>query len=245
LKTLFFLLLLANVGYFAWNYLGDGGASGDAQRVSEQVNEEAIKLLSAEQVAALVTAKPKSEPTKPPIPKPTPPKPAVTTAACLEFGGFNQAEAGRVGKALAPLALGARLSQRRERETASYWVYIPPQRSRQAANQKAAELRKLGIDDFFVVPEDSKFRYAISLGIFKTEEAARARLDDLRPKGVRSARVSPRETSVQKVYFVVRDVPDALASKLDDLRRDFPGSELKSCAAAENRGRITNLPKAN
>lgn len=220
MRTVFFLLLLANVGFFAWTYLAERRALDEAELVDQQVNEQAIRVLSAAQVAALVADGAKSA-------RKTPPKPTV--AACLELGSFSSNEVSRVQAALEPLALGSRLLQRREQEIASYWVYVPPQRSRQAANQKAAELRKLGIEDFFVVQEDPKFRYAISLGIFKTEEAARARLDALRPKGVRTARVGPRETSVQRTYFAVREVPEALASRLNELRRDFPGSELKPC----------------
>jgi len=47
--------------------------------------------------------------------------------------------------------------------------------------------------------------------------------------------VGPRETAVQKVYFAVRNVPEALASRLEELRRDFAGSELNPCPPAERR----------
>jgi hypothetical protein len=59
----------------------------------------------------------------------------------------------------------------------------------------------------------------------------------LRKKGVRTARVGPRETSVQKVYFSVREVPDALVAKLNELRQSFAGTELKDCPAGEKRAR--------
>jgi hypothetical protein len=42
---------------------------------------------------------------------------------------------------------------------------------------------------------------------------------------------------VQKVYFAVREVPDALASRLNDLRQSFAGSELKDCPPEEKRNR--------
>ena len=93
----------------------------------------------------------------------------------------------------------------------------------------------VGVEDFFVLQEDPKFRFAISLGIFKTEEAAQARLAELRKKGVRTARVGPKETSVHKVYFTVREVPEELASRLNELRQGFPGSELKDCPPEERR----------
>ena len=222
MRTLFFLLLLANLGFLAWSYFGAGPTMSESQLVEQQLNPEAIHLLSAEQVAALAAERPKP-----------PPRPAV--AACLELGAFNPADVARVQQALDPLALGPRLSQRRAEEIASYWVFMPPQRDRQAANQKAAELRKLGVEDFFVVQEDPRHRYAISLGVFKTSEAAQARLAELRAKGVRTAKVGPRETPVHKIYFTVREVPDALAAKLNEVRQSFPGSELKTCPLEEKR----------
>ena len=52
---------------------------------------------------------------------------------------------------------------------------------------------------------------------------------------MRTARVGPRETSVQKVYFSIREVPDALVAKLNDLRQSFTGTELKECTTQERR----------
>ena len=229
MKTVSLLLLLANLGFFAWVYFGAGRASDEPQLMEQQLNPQAIRLLRADQVAALAAERTKQTPERPKPPA------KVALAACLELGAFGLGDVARVQQALEPLGLGSRLSQRRAEEVASYWVFMPPQRNRQAANQKAAELRKLGVEDFFIVQEDPNFRFAISLGVFKTEEAARARLAELRTKGVRTARVGPRETSVQKVYFAVRDVPDALASRLNDLRQSFAGSELKDCPPEEKR----------
>lgn len=230
MKTVFFLLLAANLGILAWTYFGDRTTT-EAQLMEQQLNPEAIKLLSPEELSALAAERAKQASERPKPPPPPPPKVAV--AACLELGAFNPGEVARVQQVLEPLELGPRLSQRRVQEIASYWVFMPPQGSRQAANRKSAELKKLGVEDFFIVQE---FQFAISLGIFKTEEAAQARLAELRRKGVRTARVGPKETSVQKVYFTVRGVPVALASKLNELRQSFPGSELKECAPEGKRG---------
>jgi hypothetical protein len=54
MRTVFFLLLLTNIGFFAWNYFGGLQASGDAQLVDQQLHPEAIRLLTTEQLAALV-----------------------------------------------------------------------------------------------------------------------------------------------------------------------------------------------
>jgi hypothetical protein len=228
-RIIFFLLVLANLGFFAWVYFGAGRASEEPQLMGQQLNPQAIRVLNAEQLAALAAehARQAVERGKSP--------PKVALAACLELGAFNPGDVPRVQQLLEPLALGSKLSQRREEEIAGYWVFMPPQRNRQAANQKAAELRKLGVEDFFIVQEDPRFRFAISLGVFKTEEAARARLAELRSKQVRTARVGTRETSVQKIYFAVKEVPEATVSKLNELRQSFPGSELRNCSTEEKR----------
>jgi len=233
-RTVFFLLLAANLGFLAWSYFG-GRGSTEAQLMEQQLNPQAITLLGPEQLSALAAERAKQVAARPKPPPPPPPQPKVAVAACLELGAFNLGEVARVQQLLEPLALGAKLSQRRAEEIASYWVFMPPQGSRQAANRKSAELKKLGVEDFFVLQEDPKSRFAISLGIFKTEEAAHARLAELRKKGVRTARVAPRETPVQKVYFTVREVPEALASRLNELRQRLPGSELKDCPPEEKR----------
>jgi SPOR domain len=228
-RIVFFLLLFANLVFFAWAYFGAGRASDEAQLLGQQLNPQDIRLLSPDQVAKLAAESAKVAAERP---KPPPRAPAI---ACLELGAFNPGDAPRVQKALEPLALGARLSQRRAEEVASYWVFIPPLRSRQSANLKAAELKKLGVDDFFIVQEDPKFRLAVSLGVFKTEEAAASRLAELRKKGVRTARVGPKETSVPKIYFAIREVPDALVAKLNELRQSYPGADLRDCTAEDKR----------
>ena len=217
MRTLFFLLLLANVMFFAYVRLGDVLFPGESQLLQQQINPQAIKVLSSAQLAKAAALK------------------RDKTVACLEWGAFVGGEVGRADQALAPLALGAKLGQRRLDETATWWVFIPPQGSRQAAIIKAGELKRLGIDDYFVVQEDPKVRFAISLGVFRTQEAARNRLEQLRSKGVRSAQVGARDTQVQKIWFQVRDVPEAVAAKLNDLRQEFPGSELKECVAEEKK----------
>jgi len=229
MRIAFFLLLLANLGFFAWAYLWSGRSSEESQLVQQQLNPDEIKLLSAEQIAKLAAERAKQAVERPRAP----PKPTVL--ACVELGAFNPSDVPKVQQALEPLALGTRLTQRRVNEIASYWVFMPPLRNRAAANQKAAELKRLGVEEFFIVQEDPKLRFAISLGVFKTEEAAQSRLAELKTKGVRTARVGPKETSAQKVYFAIREVPDALYARLSDLRQGFAGTELRECQQGEER----------
>jgi hypothetical protein len=221
-RIFFILLVLANVGVFAYAALGDAD-SGNSYFFSQQLNPEKIRLLTPREAAALAAKRPPEPPAAPEPPK---------MLACLEWGGFAPSDADRANEALAPLALGAKLSQRKTEDSAAYWVFIPPLANRQLANQKAGELKRLGVEDYFIVPaEDANYRLAISLGVFKNEEAARARLDQLRKKGVRSAIMAARDTQLSKVFFQMRNIPDNLSAKLNEMKASFPGSEVKNCAA--------------
>jgi hypothetical protein len=168
-----------------------------------------------------------------PAPKTALPAPESAPLACVEWGSFSPQDAPRAEQRLEPLSLGTRLAQFRGEETAGWWVFIPPQSNRATAQKKAAELKKLGVDDYFVVQEEGKLRWALSLGVFRTEDAARARLEALRARGVRSAQVGRRETRVPKVWFQVRTVDGALNARLQEIARDFEGATLHDCVARQ------------
>lgn len=215
MRALFLLLLAANLALFAWwRYYAAPEAAGDPEPMRRQISPEKIRVVGSEELARLPAAKPKAE---------APPR------ACLEWGGFALAEAPRAEQALEPLALGARLAQRRTEETAGWWVFIPPQGSRAGALKKTAELKSLGIEEYFVVQDEGAARWAISLGVFRTEEAAKSRLEALRARGVRSAQTGEREAQVAKVWFQVRGAEVPLQAKLRELAQAFPGTELRDC----------------
>ncbi len=219
MRALFLFLVAANLGFFAWaGYFAPPDPGLDPRPLAQQHEPGKLRVL------------PRPDAVEEPAPKPTVaavPQPA----ACLEWGGFAVAEAPRAEQALAPLALGNRLAQRRSEETAGWWVYIPPQASRQGAQKKAAELKLLGVDDYFVVQEEGRTRWAVSLGVFSTEQAARGRLEELRAKGVRSALVGERDTQVQKVWFQVRPADGALRARLQELAQGHAGTEVRDCPA--------------
>lgn len=229
MRIVFLILMLANAVFFAYTWFGPGAqASGDAQIIGQQLNPEKIRLLAPERVSTLTR--------KPEPPKAVAAAPAAAPVACLEWGAFAAVDAGRAEQALEPLALGAKLTQRKQDDASGFWVYIPPLASRQSATQKVGELKRLGVDDYFVVSDDPKWRNAVSLGVFKTEDAAKARLAALRAKGVRSAILGARETQQGKTWFQVHDATPAVAAKLGELKQGFPGSEVHECAADEKKG---------
>jgi hypothetical protein len=230
-RAAFLILVLANVGFFAWwRYGSPTDAAADAAPLSRQIDPEKLKVVAAKDLPPPSPAKPVA--VIKPEPPPQPASPPMTLK-CLEWGSFTLTDAPRAEKTLEPLGLGPRLAQRRTEETAGWWVFIPAQKvanPRQAALRKAAELRNLGIEDYFIVQEEGQHRWALSLGVFRTEEAARARLGVLRAQGVRTATVGARETVVPKVWLQVKGVDPALEAKLKELTVQVESTELRACA---------------
>lgn len=211
LRTLCLLLIGANVALFAWARLAPPDAGLDSQPFARQIDPEKIRILSEKELTALQPPRPESR-------------------VCVEWGSFTLALAPRAEQALEPLALGTRLASRRSEETAGWWVFIPPPKNGKAGAQKTLEeLKSLGLDDFHVMQDEGKMRWAISLGVFSSEAAANARLEAARAKGVRSAETGPRETQVTKVSFQVQDADAATRARLADIAQQFPGSDVHDC----------------
>jgi hypothetical protein len=234
-RILFLLLLAASLAFFAWSrFLTGADPAIDPLPLAQQVDPEKLRVVSETELAKTpppAPAKPKPAPPSPP--PPPPPTPEPVPLACLEWGSFSAVDSVRAEQRLQPLGLGARLAQFRGDETAGWWVFIPPQANRAAAQKKAAELKKLGVDDYFVVQEEGRLRWALSLGVFRTEEAAKAHLDALRARGVKSAQVGQRETRVPKQWFQVRTVDQALHARLQEIAKEFEGATLHECAARQ------------
>jgi len=217
MRTLFLLLVAANLALYAWfQYYSPFESAADPEPARRQLSPEKIRLLEGKELKSLASTRP-------------PPAVAAAPSACLEWGGFAVAEAPKAEQALAPLALGARLSQRRSEETAGWWVFIPPQPNRAAALKKTAELKSLGIDDYFILQDEGKMRWAVSLGVFSSEEAAKSRLDALRAKGVRSAQTGERDTQVSKVWFQLRNGDATQQAALRETVQGFPGTDVRDC----------------
>ena len=221
MRTLFLVLLLANAAFYAWWRYGGAGDAPDPAPLARQIEPDKLKVVSPADLPPLSAA-------KKPAPA-APPPPSAEAAACLEWGSFTLADTPRAEQALEPLALGPRLAQRRTEETAAWWVFIPAQANRQGALRKAAELKNLGVDEYFIVQEEGEHRWALSLGVFRSEEAAQARLATLRTQGVRTALVGPRETLVPKIWLQVKSVDAPLEARLKEIARQVDGSELKAC----------------
>ncbi len=215
MKWIFFLLLAANLVFGGYVYLREHAPNPDAQLARMQLNADQLRIV-------------------PPPEKPAAPPPAVqvsvpaAASVCVEWGSFGIGELSRAQVAVDRLALGDRVRRIDVPVTAGYWVYIPPLKSKADMDRKAGELRELGVIEHYPVLETGRWRYAISLGIFRSEEGARKYLASLREKGVRSATIGKREQRVNQTAFLVKDPTQEDSANLAVLKSEFPGSDLRA-----------------
>ena len=209
MRWVFLLLLAANIGFGVFVYLSERMPNPDAQLIALQMNADKVQIVA---------------PRPPPPPAPAP---AKARAVCIEWSGFGAVELARAQSALDRHALGTRARRAEVSVTAGYWVFMPPMRSQAAMERKIAELRKLGVTEYFPILDQGRWRYAISLGVFRSEEGASRYLAQLRQMGVRSATVGEREQRVTQTAFLISEPTEEESGKLAQLKNEFPGSEFR------------------
>jgi hypothetical protein len=210
MKVLLYILLVANLALLGYAFFGPPQISPDAELLHQQINPDKVRIIA--------------------------PKPLVVPvakSACLEWGPFGAADLRAAQSAVDALQPAMPVTQRDVQTVVGFWVYIPPLETRTEVDRKIAELRKLGIEEYYAVESQGPMRNAISLGIFKTEEAASAYLERVREKGVRSARAGSREHRVTQTMLLMHEPDIALTAKLADLKQQFPGTELKALQCAK------------
>lgn len=230
LKFIFWSLLAVNAALFAYGqgYLGHfSGNEREPARLLNQLNANQLTIVSAERAGHPPAAAGGADAASAPAEGKAAPQPL----ACVEIGSFVIADARRFEARLAALELGDRQSRRNlpGTEISSYIVHIPPLGSKEAADKKAAELRGLGVTNYFIMSDNTPMRWAISLGVFKSESAAQNQLAALVKQGVRSARVTPRMSGSKLLAFQFRDVDAELQANLEKIRADFPNTQTHGC----------------
>jgi cell division septation protein DedD len=190
MRVFVFLLVLANLLFFVWTqgYLGSSN-NPDALRLQQQLRADQVTIVSRGEPPALPDKADKARKVETLSEKPAE-KNAVPR--CLIWADLLLKDADRLENLLSEKFSAFKENRTETPGSATYWVFIPPLASRQEADKKAVELKKLGAPEFYIVQDAGPNHLAISLGIFSSEEAARERLETLRAKGIKSARSGER-----------------------------------------------------
>ena len=240
LKFVFWALLGANGVLLAYGQglLGQpSDAAREPARLKNQLAPERMQQLTptqARQAATSATLAPQAE-VAAPLPEPTPaPAPvARDLVACVQAGPFSTADARRFEARVARLGLAPRQSrvEMPYQEVTSRLVYLPPNGGREGAQRRVAELKERGVTNFFIMQNDtSPLRYAISLGVFKSDGAAQKLVADLQRQGVRGVRILPRGPQVTRAGYQYRQIEAAERARLTGIADNYNGVEVTRCS---------------
>lgn len=207
------MLLAANLAVAAVVYVREWLPDPDAQLVSQQINAQKIRILPPQPISA--TAPPAVVPAKIP-------------GTCVQWGNFGAADLPKAQDALDSLMLADRARKTDVPVLTSYWVFIGPLSSRSELEKRTAELNKLGIIEYLPIIETGRWRFSASLGVFRTEEAAKNYVAALRAKGVQSAQWGEREQRITQTAFLFRDLTESQTSQLSGLKATYPGSDIRT-----------------
>jgi hypothetical protein len=214
MRILVLVLVLANVIYFVWDHY---------LRVSVSPTEHIHQVQMAPEKIKLVRARPLLQPAQKVADVPHQPD-----VPCLQWGTFMGPDIARAEAAIAQLALSADRVQRVQKDAMGYWVLIPPLPGKDETNKVMASLKAQGVTDFSLVTEPASRQNAISLGIFRSEDAAQSLLAAVRNKGFTNAVLEPRDGFFRQVVFYIREPDDAVVARLATLRDAMAGTEVKA-----------------
>jgi hypothetical protein len=242
LKFIFWTLLGLNAVLFAYGQglLGSFKASErEPGRIKNQINTDKLQLqMGPAPILAAVLPPPPAPVEQAPAPAAaaatvvvaTPATVAPALIACTEIGSFGATEGRRFERLTAELELGERQSQHEvaSQEISSHMVMIPPLGSKDAADRKAAELKAQGVSNYFIMNDSSPAKWAISLGVFKSESAAQTLMAALKKQGVSGAKIVGRSTAATRLVYRFRNIDAATRSKLAAMADRFT-ADTRSC----------------
>jgi hypothetical protein len=87
------------------------------------------------------------------------------------------------------------------------------------------------VTNFFIMQNDtSPLRYAISLGVFKSDGAAQKLVADLQRQGVRGVRILPRGPQVTRAGYQYRQIDAGERDRLTGIADSYNGVEVTRCS---------------
>lgn len=193
--------------FFAWTegYFGTADDGHEPQRLGQQLNAEKLRVLR----------------------EPSAPAAKREAAVCRVISGLSIADAETLMTAVNTAGAEAKVFPLAE--PTLYLVVITDLANKSAADRKAAELTRFGIQEQNMVALEGE-RHEIVLGRFDTEAAAASFLQGLARRGIKSARVDSREQSALKARVEARAPASMLLQQLPKLIAPYADAVVGECA---------------
>lgn len=237
LKISFWILLAANVVLFVFQqtyFDAPVEEKREPERLSQQVRADELRLVLPDEISRSVKT--------PVVPKPSSAMTTINPAemalaiekrnTCLDIGSFSKEQSTQFEQLLSNLSIKAENIQKTSQaEGGPYMVMIPPSSSKAEADKKIGEVKASGIDNFFLIQEPGKFKWAISLGVFKTLDAAASYAANVKQKGLASVQVAPRGNAKEKINYKLTNLNDAQLKLLEhNVKKRFTTQSVQKCS---------------
>ncbi|GAA5525138.1 hypothetical protein Maes01_01703 [Microbulbifer aestuariivivens] len=231
MRWIVLLLLVANIGAFAWFRYFAGPAApavaGNTAEVPALPEGKRIELVG--EVPANTQPRLEQEPKPQPKRERAVNVPAAVAgkSLCTIIGPVEEVYQGEdIVERLAALQIPARLREIQMAGQMRYWVYLSPLGSRQEALRKLRELQAEGVDTY-LIPKGS-LTNGISFGIFSEEERAESLAAELRQRGYPVLTREEPRTYLERWILLEAGAEAALAEAFwQQLQLDYPQMDRK------------------
>ena len=220
LRAVVVLLLLANLGFYAWtegwlDAVVGARAIGDREpeRLNRQVKPESVRILPPSAAS----------------------EPAPVTLSCLEAGPFSDTEAAAAQSAVqAVLPVGSWVTVKSDKP--GVWiVYMGKYANRDALSKKEDELNRRRVQ-YEEMLDNPTLVPGLSLGRFDDKASATKALDQFAQQGIRTARVVELSPPSSSTVLRVAKADPALVAQIGTLKTVALGKGFAACPATNQPG---------
>lgn len=242
LRLLVVLLLLANVGYFAWSHgtlapLGFAPAvQSEPQRLAQQLHPEALRILtpleaqqlespasgSAQPAAASRAATPAT------LAATARQEPTAVAIQCLQAGLFSDAQTAALRVRLQTALPSGSWAFESSTEPARWMIYMGKYASPDVLAKKRSELRQRNV--LFQPLNNPALEPGLSLGNFSSQLDAETELERIARRGVKTARIIQAQAELRGQKLKLAAVTPDLRAQLDVLKPQLLGKTLQPCS---------------
>ena len=222
LRLLVLLLVLANIGYYAWSqrllaaYGFAPATQTEPQRLAQQIKPEAIRIVGPQETTQLETVAPLPQPVV-----------GAMLTECLQVGLFNDEQTVVLRERLVGALPPGSWVIESALVPARWLVYMGKYNSDDSVVKKKAELRALGVS--FVALDNASLEPGLSLGDYKTQPEAEAELARITGKGVKTAKVIEERAEQRGQRLKLPAVDSALRAQLEAVKPQLAGKAFQTC----------------
>lgn len=152
-----------------------------------------------------------------------PDKPAqreIKRLACVEFGPLSQSKVSELRRLIGPIPPDTLFKVfKKTSGSGPFWVYLPSTANLAEQQQQIAMLKQKGVTDYFIVQQSPKDTPAVSLGVFSSEDRAKALHQRMLEKGI-PAQLGQKTTGMS--YVQLLNAPETIRRLFPDIRKRFP-----------------------